>query len=390
MMGMKWLASSGHRSPWGFLGMIGLVALAEFAIGLHAMSFYDVDEWAHRWTSRKASRGVQSREILCFGDSLIKLSVIPRIIQERTGKPAFNLALSGSQAPTSYFVLRRVLDSGARPVAAIVNFSPPLLRVGPRHNLTRWPVLLNPLETAKLAYWAGDPDLMGEILVNQVVPSLRGKTTIRANLMNAFGGRPDTNRHWNALGLRNWKKNDGAQLMTGSAAAHGLSDADVTKLRVGYYPEWKCHPANSAGIDRFLALARDYGVRVFWVLPPLLPALHDQLAGSGINAQLETFLSHWQAKYPNLVVVDARKKIVDLDAFWDPQHLAVEGAAAFSRALGDVLRESITASAQKTATEPPRDRWVSLPAFRLGPISPGIETIDQSRLAIQGVPKVQR
>ncbi len=389
MFRVKFSLISSLRRPGGLIGMIALVAIVESFIGLHSMRFSDVDEWAYRWTSRKASRGVKDCQILLFGDSLIKLSTIPKIIEERTGKSVFNLALSGSQAPATYFLLRRVLDSGARPEAVVVDFNPPLLRVGPRHNLTRWPVLLSSVESAELAWWDRDPELFGSIMAGRVFSSVRGKTLIRTSMMDAIWGRPEINRRDVWLCLRNWKANKGAQLMTGSAS-HGLTDAEITRLREGFYPEWKCHPVNVEGIDRFLSLAEKYHIRVFWILTPLIPALHDQLAKCGIDVQHERFLSHWQEKYPTLTVLDARKKISDLDAFWDPQHLSVAGASAFSLIVGDALRASLRRANAEIEMETERNRWVSLPSFRLGPNVPGIENIDQSRLVLEASPVVRR
>ncbi len=376
------LAAFSRRCPWGLVGMIALVALVEGSIGVRALGLYDVDEWAFRWTGRASSTEAKRAEILCFGDSLVKLSVIPSVVGERTGRRAFNLAVSGSQATTSYFLLKRALDSGARPEAIVVDFNPPLLRVGPRHILTRWGALLDPIEAGQLAWWARDSDLWGEVTLGKVLTSLRNKTSIRANVMDALAGRPSINPSWNGMALRNWEKNAGAQLMVGSAAARGLTDDAVRKLREGYYPKWECHPANAEGIDRLLSLASRNGIRVFWLLTPLIPAFHEEIGRSGIDAQHEEFVRSWQAKYPDLVVLDGRRKVTELDAFWDPQHLSIVGASAFSKSLGDVLRRSIGGKLE--------GRWVSLPEIKIGPLPLGIENIEESRLAVEKEAKIRR
>ncbi len=382
LIGMKWLAGLHRRGPAGLFGMIGCVVLVEFFVAAHSMSFYDVDEWAYRWTARRADHGLRDCDVLCFGDSLTKLSIIPKIVQDQTNRPVFNLAVSGGQAPASYFLLRRALDAGAKPSAVLIDFNPPLLRAGPRHNLNRWPAFLNPIETWQLARWAGDSELLGAISIAQVFPSIRGKATIRAYIMDVLAGRTVPNFAWNSLGIRNWKSNRGAQLMTGSSKAHGLTDADVTALRTGYYPAWSCHPANIEGIDRFLALAHEANIRVYWMLPPLLPALQDQLAQSGIAAQHDEFVRSWQARYPNVVVLDARRKISDLNAFWDPQHLSVEGAAAFSRVIGRAIADFATVQPCGVKTASAEARWVTLPEFQLGPMPRGVEDFDESEQVV--------
>jgi hypothetical protein len=376
------LAGLARRCPWGLVGMVALVLVVEAAIDGRARSLFDMEDIAFRWTGRAASVKTKRAEILCFGDSLIKLSVIPSVVQERTGKRVYNLAISGSQAPSSYFLLKRALDAGSRPEAVVVDFNPPLLRIGPRHITTRWGAMLGPLEAAELAWWARDADLFGEVALGELIPSLRGKTTIRANLKEALVGGHPTMLDWNKLAIRNWGRNDGAQLMVGSAAAQNLPDAEIQRLREGYYPEWSCHPANVEGVDHFLALAARHKIRVFWVLAPVIPPLHDKIAESGIDARHDEFLRGWQAKYPDLVILDARRKVTEVDAFWDPQHLSVIGASAFSRTLGDVLRRTIGGKLEQ--------RWVAMPEIKVGPLAPGIENINQSRLALDAIAKARR
>jgi hypothetical protein len=376
------LAGLASRCPWGLVGMVALILIVESGIEARSLSLFDVDEWAFRWTGRAAVRKAKGHEILCFGDSLVKLSVIPRVVGERTGKRVYNLALSGSQAPSSYFLLKRALDSGGKPEAVVVDFNPPLLRVGPRHNINRWGALIDPVEAAQLAWWSRDPALFAEVTLGRILPSIRGRYAIRAEILGALASRGSINPINNPMGLRNWKQNDGAQLMVGSAGAKNLPEAKIRELREGYYPKWSVDPANSEGVDRFLRLASEHNIRVFWLLAPLVPALHDEIARAGIDARQDEFLRAWQAKYPNLVILDARKRVVDPEAFWDPQHLSVVGASAFSQAVGDVLRRSMGGKLD--------GNWLILPEVaKVGPVPPGIEDIDQSRLAVEAA-KVRR
>src|SRR3954465_2985596 len=101
--------------PWGFLGMVVLTLAAESRLSKLGAELADfsVRDWVQ---SRKASdRDVRGCRLLCFGDSQVKTGVVPQVLEARTGWRTHNLALVGGQAPSSYFLLRRALDRGARP-----------------------------------------------------------------------------------------------------------------------------------------------------------------------------------------------------------------------------------------------------------------------------------
>ena len=376
---------TGRGAPWGLIGMIGLVVLAEASVARRGLDLLDMDDWAYRKNVRLAARGAGRYDVLCFGDSLIKLGVVPRAVEERSGLRVCNLAVSGSQAPASYVMLRRVLDSGAKPSAVVVDFQPPLLRLGPRHNLTRWANIMTPFEAAELARWARDPDLFATVALGRLLPSYHRRTGVRANVMGALSGAGDPRRFQNFLAFRNWSRNGGAQLMLPSPAMKTMTEKEALEIRRAFYPAWECHPANVAGLERFLALAAEHDVPVYWVLPPLLPALQTQLARSGIDARHEAFIRSWQDRYPNLVVIDGRNKVSDPDAFFDANHLSGGGAYAFSLALGDALRQ-----ARRGDRGVPANRWVALPEFRVGPIPKGFEDINQSQVALEAMGKATR
>jgi hypothetical protein len=377
----SWLRRIACGLPWGLAGMVVLIAMVEMFVARRKMAFLDMDDWAYRRTRQVATREARRYDLLCFGDSLVKLGVVPRAIEERTGWRTYNLAISGSQAPASYFLLRRVLASGAKPRAVVVDFHPPLLGVGPRHNRSRWASLLSWGEAAELCWSARDADLFGVVVLGQWFPSFRCRSSIRDSVMAALAGR-DPGRQWlNFLSLRQWSKNAGAQLMPTSASMRTVTDAEVENLRNMFYADFSCHPANAAGVERFLALAAAHDVPVYWLLPPLLPAVHARLAKSGFDARHEAFIRTWQERFPNLVVIDGRGTVSAAGGFWDANHLSAEGAYGFSLSLAVALRQTQT----RTSTGLPAARWVRLPASRNTPIPEGVEDIDRSRLALEAM-----
>jgi hypothetical protein len=363
--------------------MLALVLLGESFVARGSLDFFDMDDWAHVRSAKTAAKQAKGFDVLVFGDSLMKLGVVPRAVEERSGLKVANLAVSGSQAPMTAALLRRALDSGARPKAVVVDFQPPLLRLGPRHNLHRWADVLGPVEAARLALSARDADLFATVFLGSVLPSYRLRSGVRDNLMGALNGTGDRRRYNNFLAFRNWGRNGGAQLMNAGPTMPGMTDAEADALRRAFYPEWVCHPANVAGVERFLSLAAARGVPVYWVLPPLLPIYRQKLASSGIDAAHERFLRSFQARYPNLVVIDARDGLTEPAGFFDQNHLSSTGAFAFSLALGDLLRHARAGSV-------PADRWAFVPTFHPTPVPAGLEDLGQSIAALAALGQAGR
>src|SRR4051794_24059545 len=107
--------SSLRSLPWGLLGMLAVVLAVEaFAAHHEDDLFLRVDAWSWKQTGRRAERaGIKSR-VVCLGDSLVQVGVAPPIIEKYTGLSTCNLAISGGQPASSYYLLRRVLAAGGR------------------------------------------------------------------------------------------------------------------------------------------------------------------------------------------------------------------------------------------------------------------------------------
>ena len=92
--------------------MLALVAAAESWLAWHDVEFanYSAECWR---MSGWAARHVRRSEVLCFGTSLSKHGVLPRVIEHlQTGKRAYNLAVFSGPVPASYFLLRRAGGGG--------------------------------------------------------------------------------------------------------------------------------------------------------------------------------------------------------------------------------------------------------------------------------------
>src|SRR5690242_11471473 len=124
--------------PAGLLGMLCLVGAVERWVSHHSYDFTHPELWDWKAASAAAQKIAPKCEILCLGDSLLKVGFLPKVLEHHTGKSSHNMAVFAGQAPGSYFLLRRALESGARPKAVVVDFKPTILNLPPAGFVDRW------------------------------------------------------------------------------------------------------------------------------------------------------------------------------------------------------------------------------------------------------------
>ena len=339
--------------PAGLLGMLVLVALVEAALAARHLDFATVatDDW--RRTASAATTRAVGRDVLCFGDSLIKYGVLPRVIEARAGLTGYNLAINAGPMPAEYFLLRRTLDAGARPRAIVADFFALMLPDQPRGSIRAYPELATVGNCLDLAWTAGDGDLLAATLVGKLLPSARCRFEVRAALVAALEDRPAAPRAAGRLIRAAWEANRGAQPMPADPGGPAANPALVADLTPGH---WECDPINAAYFERFVGLAEARGIPVFWVMPPLGPEIRAGRLARGTDAAYARFARDAQRRHPSLVVLDARGSGYDGAAHVDPIHLNERGARVLS---GDIARVLVDHGAGRS----PDDRWVDLPAY---------------------------
>jgi len=162
----------------------------------------------------RAADGSEGRaEILCFGDSLIKLGILPRVLEDRLGAAAYNLGVLGGQAPNSYFLLRKVLEKGNRPRALFVDFSENLLTFSPSQNAACWSHLHGWRDSLDVAWQSADPALAISTGLHRLLPGWCDQS-YRHRLFAIHSGRGAASQETDAPGVfeRNWRFNRGAQV----------------------------------------------------------------------------------------------------------------------------------------------------------------------------------
>src|SRR5262249_47950536 len=110
--------------PAGLLGALALMATVEQSLARRWPELASPAQLAWRYHAAPPFHpAARQADTLVLGDSLVNLGVVPRIIDVQHNSSTYNLAVPGGQAFSSYFLLRRVLASGAQPRSIVIDFS---------------------------------------------------------------------------------------------------------------------------------------------------------------------------------------------------------------------------------------------------------------------------
>jgi hypothetical protein len=303
--------------------------------------------------------------------------LIPAEIERATGQRTFNLAVSAAQAPTTYYLLRHALEQGARPSAIIIEYSPDLLMGSPRESIRNYPVLLEPAELVSLARVARDTKFAAQGLLSMLLPSVLDRFEIREFVARKLATGPsDDGNLTNGMLERNWDLQRGAQFTPDNPRFRGdLTPDDINRLRAEVF--W-CNRVNRIYIGRTLELAARRHIAVFWLLPPVSPALQRIRDQSGSESKHVAFVQSYLQRYPGLKVIDARFDGFGAELFIDPIHLSGRGALALSRQVGQILTKSTSPA------------WVQLSAPLKTDGAEAYENLHQSATAIAHAPERPR
>jgi len=365
-----------RSAPWGLVGLLALVTAGERALARLEADVLAPWHWDWRHTGRAASaRAVTSAGVLCFGDSLVKFGVMPTVLRDATGRPAYNLALTIGQPPSSYFLLRRALRAGARPAAVVFDATPHLLGESPMlpHHRRQWPELLTPGELWELSRDLGSAEFFGSTAAAGLVPSLRARPEVRAAVAGALRGGFTSRRYLAAQFWRNARVNLGANAFP-PIPQRGTAEETFANLYGGGF---RVDPVNARYLDRFLDLAAAHGIPVFWTLPPFSADLQAVCERRGFDAAHTAFVRDCRRRHPGVTVLDARRSNYGQDLHTEyPVHLNRLGALAFSADLGAALARHLGHDFETPSG------WVALPPYRPRP-DLDVEDVNESALALE-------
>jgi hypothetical protein len=369
-----------RRWPAGFLGMLALMLAVEAVVERAGREIGTMINADWRRQGRVASTEAVTRaDILCVGDSLVKTGIVPAALEARLDLTVYNLAAMNAPAPANYWLLKRAFDAGARPRAIVLDAHEAQLGgTGYRNEVVAWAGLLSPPE----AWWLGrddhDPGFFGSYVVHWAVPSARFRLDLRKVVVERLVGIPaDRETPWPAVLDRQAWRNRGACLLP----------SEYAKQRTDPYPygilppgEWEAcyrlaplaHPTNLLYLHRLLAMVEARGIPVFFVVPPIHPAVLEVRERVGLEAEYLGFVGRVRERYANVVVVDARHVGFDHTKFFDSCHLHAESATALSNALAEVVGRHIDGARRD-------ERWVALSDLAEPTARLAVESMEESK-----------
>ena len=341
-----------RRLPSGLLGMLALVAVVEAAIEGHRADL--VSAWVEDWrvTARAAGTKVSGCDVLCFGDSLVKYGILPKVIRAKAGLRSYNLATSGGTMPSAFFLLRRALDSGARPKAVLIDFDSLMPGDDGPSKLLNYPDLATFRDGLDLAWTSGSSNFFGPLTASKVLPSYHFRFEIRSSIRASLDGRSSSDRNSVKSHATLWSHESGAQPTERVRFRH---PRESLLIDAASPEDWACEPTNRAYLERFLDLAESRAITVYWLMPPLAPEVERRRIERGSKASYDRFVRTIVARHPDVVVLDARTSGYDDSVHIDYLHLDRRGATVLSHDVASVLASS--------ARAPAGSGWVDLPPF---------------------------
>src|SRR5262249_1237096 len=148
-------------------------------------------------------------------------------------------------------------------------FSPMLLGLDPEVGLEWWTGLIQGRERIELALRSRDAGLAISLIFHGAIDSLSRRYAFRSAVGFGPPKSPRSDEHLagdevRAL-LRNWSFNAGAQVAPRPFVP--ISGA-LPRPYDGPGWSWQPHPVHAAFVERFLALAQDRQIPVYWIIPP--------------------------------------------------------------------------------------------------------------------------
>ena len=347
--------------PTGMLAALAMIAGLEFRAFRPRtdLATFIAASWID---ASRASRtdAVTSADVLFLGDSQIKGGLIPSAFAKHGSLRAYNLATIGGQPAASLALLKRALDSGAKPKAIVFGFYPGLLASDSGINVRQWPELLGLSACVELLRIRGDFGFAAPLLSRCLLPSLRRRDEIRVAVFAMATGTVDPGKEKALAYLRNWRLHSGAQALAANpdfrddpVAPQGEPGRSSNRAR----SKWSAKNEHLISLRAMLALADSRGIATFWLLPTNSPGLQTFRRDNGLETAFLQLVHDVQHEYPKVTILDPTRILNSTSVFSDACHLARNGALALSLATAATVKSRL---ACERVDNDSSSRWVVL------------------------------
>ena len=314
-------------------GLMALALLAGAVLVIEtALAF-----WGPQSTLIREYRQVLARarigpapDLLIMGDSVARGSILTRVLREQLGADVSirNDAMQGTGPETAYFALKRLVAAGRVPPAVLYAPSPHTFASTRMHivagGLCTWPEVVDLLGSGH-----DRMDILGSTLLRfsytlryreQIAELLKGRRDVLASF------RPPV------LDEDEWMatcEKERAQRQPAAVNQQTLKPIFRTPFSVA--------PVNRHYLDRFLILAAQHGIHVYWATPPCTQRGYESREQIGFNTGYYSFLDQL-ATHPQVTVLQREFPVYpDSDSF-DQTHFGIPASRQFSAGLGQRLR----------------------------------------------------
>jgi hypothetical protein len=251
-----------------------------------------------------------------MGDSVARSGIVATQLSAcLDNKFVFNAAIPATGPDFPYFTLKRELDAGLAPKAIIYAPSPHTfasrrvaLLVG---GYCTWPEIGEVLETrhevTETVY--GILCKISHTLRNREKIGGRFKSTVADEMQEEYG-----------------VSNPGTPL---ASPRHFT----VAQILPALKKPFKVRNFNQVMLEKFLQLARDNHIPVYWVTMPVLPAVYEARKPYHFDEAFQAFLADLQKRY-GIIVVQKEFVVLNDQDFHDSLHLNHPAAVNYTRYLG--------------------------------------------------------
>lgn len=320
--------------PQALVGAVVLIAMIELWLGRLELHLRHFEAANHRFP-RTVFREAAGAQLLCFGDSLVKQGIVPRILEEKLGTTAYNLAVGGGTPAANYFVLRQALEAGVRPKWILVDFEPVMISIGANHSERRLAEMASIRDCLDIGWHYRSPDYFGALAMAWVLPSVRYRTEIRGLVATSLSGETDADKERVSTAWKLWGRERGVHL--NPSLQTDPRQSPLWNNRYARHMPRKCDWRSEHYITRFFSLAEAHNIPVYWLLPPVHPEIRSSWDAGGGTEFYTRFAERMQNRFTGVTIVDARRSGCPAERFYDSCHLDGSGASAFTEQVAEVL-----------------------------------------------------